>query len=100
MEQPADASQGRAARPLRGIPPGDEAGDHAGDSWWPDYAEALRAIEVAGGLVTQQEIASEWGVSPQAIAQRISRGTFPKPVKVAGRTRLYLRAQLEPYKPA
>ncbi len=58
---------------------------------------ALAAIDAAGGLVTPHEIAREWGISDQAIAERIRRGTFPEPVKVAGRVRLYLRAQVEPY---
>ena len=61
---------------------------------WLAYAEALRAIEAAGGLMTQGEIATEWGVTPQAIGQRIARGNFPRPVKTVGRTRLYLRSQL------
>lgn len=59
---------------------------------------ALDAINKAGGLVTPDEIAREWGVSAQAISKRIRRGTFPEPVKVAGRVRLYLRDQVEPYK--
>lgn len=57
---------------------------------------AIEAINHAGGLVTPQEIAQERGVSAQAISERIQRGTFPEPVKVAGRVRLYLRDQLEP----
>lgn len=60
---------------------------------------ALKAIEEAGGLVTPDEIAREWGVSAQAISKRIGRGTFPEPVKVAGRVRLYLRSQVEPFRP-
>lgn len=60
---------------------------------------ALAAIEAAGGLVTSQELAEEWDVSDQALAARARRGTFPKPVKVVGRARLYLRAQLEPLNP-
>lgn len=56
---------------------------------------AIDAIEAAGGLVTPREIAQEWGVSDQAIADRIQRGTFPEPLKVAGRVRLYLRAQVD-----
>jgi predicted DNA-binding transcriptional regulator AlpA len=59
---------------------------------------AIDAIERAGGLVTPREIAEEWGVSDQAIADRIQRGTFPEPVKVAGRVRLYLREQVEPFR--
>ena len=57
---------------------------------------ALDAIEAAGGLVTPHELAAEWGVSDQALADRIARGTFPEPVKLAGRVRVYLRAQVEP----
>jgi len=60
--------------------------------------QAEQAIEAAGGLVTPRELAAEWGVSEQAIAERIRRGTFPEPVKLAGRVRLYLRAQVEPYR--
>lgn len=59
-------------------------------------ARARKAIAAAGGLVTPKEIAEEWGVTEQAIGGRIARGTFPEPVKVAGRVRLYLRSQLEP----
>jgi predicted DNA-binding transcriptional regulator AlpA len=61
---------------------------------------ARKAIADAGGLVTPQEIAREWGLTPQALADRINRGTFPPPVKIAGRVRLYLRADLEPYREA
>jgi len=61
---------------------------------------ARRAIADAGGLVTPQEIAGEWGITPQALADRIARGTLPPPVKVAGRVRLYLRGDLERYRDA
>ena len=57
--------------------------------------QAVAAIDAAGGLVTPQELAQEWGVSPQAIAYRIARGHFPEPVKQAGRVRLYLRGQVD-----
>lgn len=60
---------------------------------------ALSAIDRAGGLVTPREIAAEWGVSEQAIADRIARGRFPDPVKVAGRVRLYLRDQVASLRP-
>jgi predicted DNA-binding transcriptional regulator AlpA len=63
-----------------------------------DVTRALEAIEKAGGLVTPSEIAAEWGITDQAIADRIRRGTFPEPAKVAGRVRLFLRAQVEPYR--
>lgn len=66
----------------------------SGDS----VATALGAIEAAGGLVTPRELAAEWGITEQAIAQRIRRGTFPEPVKVAGRVRLYLRDQVDSYR--
>lgn len=59
---------------------------------------AIAAIEKAGGLVTPREIAGEWGVSEQAVADRIARDNFPEPVKVAGRVRLYLRDQVAPYR--
>ncbi|MDQ3881082.1 MAG: hypothetical protein M3295_08420 [Chloroflexota bacterium] len=61
---------------------------------------ARRAIQAAGGLITPREIADEWGVTQQAISDRIARGTMPPPLKVAGRVRLYLRADLEPYRDA
>lgn len=61
---------------------------------------ARRAITDAGGLVTPAEIAAEWGITPQALSDRIARGTLPPPVKIAGRVRLYLRADLEPYREA
>lgn len=64
-----------------------------------EVTAALRAIENAGGLVTAHEIAREWEVSDQAISERIKHGRFPEPVKVAGRVRLYLRGQIEPYRP-
>ncbi len=63
-----------------------------------DVEQAIAAIEKAGGLVTPKEIAAEWGVSEPAIGERIRRGTFPEPVKKAGRVRLYLRSQVEPYR--
>lgn len=59
---------------------------------------ARRAIDRAGGLVTPAEIARDWGVTPQAIDSRIHGGRFPEPVKVAGRVRLYLHADVEPYR--
>ena len=67
----------------------------------PAAALARRAIADAGGLVTAKEIAAAWGLTPQAIADRIARGTFPDPVKDAGRgVRLYLRAEVEPFRDA
>jgi predicted DNA-binding transcriptional regulator AlpA len=60
---------------------------------------AVEAIERAGGIVTPRQIAHDWGVSPQAIDDRIRRGTFPEPIAVVGRTRLYLRDQVEPMRP-
>ncbi len=60
--------------------------------------KAITAIEDAGGLVTPREIAREWAVREATISDRISRGDFPKPIKVAGRVRLYLRNQVEPYR--
>jgi hypothetical protein len=62
--------------------------------------DAMAALERAGGLVTPRELAAEWGVSEQAIAGRIARGNFPEPIKTAGRVRLYLRDQVEPYRGA
>lgn len=57
---------------------------------------ALEAIAAAGGLVTAKEYADELGLTEQAIANRIARGKMDaEPVKVAGRVRLYLRAQLD-----
>lgn len=61
---------------------------------------ARSAIAAAGGLVTPMEIAAEWQITPQAMSDRIARGTLPEPVKVAGRVRLYLRAELELYREA
>lgn len=60
---------------------------------------AIRALDKAGGLVTPQEIADEWGVSKQVVSKWITAGKFPEPIKVAGRVRLYLRAQVEPFRP-
>lgn len=59
---------------------------------------AQDAIAAAGGLLTPRELASEWGVTEQAIAKRIAAGRFPEPIKTAGRVRLYLRDQVEPYR--
>ncbi len=64
----------------------------------PSVDDAVEAIEHAGGLATPREIAAEWGISEQAIAERLRRDTFPEPVKVAGRVRLYLRDQVAPYR--
>lgn len=63
-------------------------------------AAAIDAIEAAGGLMNQREIAAAWGVTESAIAQRIARGAFPDPVKQTGRDRLYLRSQVEHLAPA
>lgn len=60
---------------------------------------ARRAIAKAGGLVTPQEIAAEWGVSKQVVSKWITAGRFPEPIKVAGRVRLYLRDEVEPLRP-
>lgn len=66
----------------------------------PDVVAAARAaIAEAGGLVTPRELAAEWGQSERAIGRRIERGTFAAPVKEAGRVRLFLRAEAEPYRP-
>lgn len=59
---------------------------------------ARSAIDAAGGLVTPQQIALEWGISPVSVAERIRNGRFPEPVARAGRVRLYLRAQVEAYR--
>ena len=56
---------------------------------------ARQAIADAGGLLTPRELADEWNVTEQAISERIRRGDFPEPVKVAGRVRLYLRGEVE-----
>jgi hypothetical protein len=56
---------------------------------------ARSAIDEAGGLVTPADIARDWGVTHQAVEKRIRAGRFPPPVKVAGRLKLYLRAQVE-----
>lgn len=61
----------------------------------PAVKAALRAIDKAGGLASPADLAREWGVTPQAVEKRIAAGRFPKPVVVAGRQRLYLRAQVE-----
>ncbi len=60
--------------------------------------KARAAIDAAGGLWTSREIAERWGISEQAISRRIDRGNFPEPVKIAGRVRLYLLADVEPYR--
>lgn len=61
--------------------------------------EARAAIDAAGGLMTLAEVSEAWGVTRQALAERIRRGTFPEPVKLAGRVPLYLRDDLEPIRP-
>jgi predicted DNA-binding transcriptional regulator AlpA len=58
-------------------------------------ARARAAIDAAGGLVTAAELAAEWGITRQAIADRIARGSFPEPVKIVNGARLYLRADVE-----
>lgn len=60
--------------------------------------KAIKAIDDAGGLVTPREIARDWRVREATISDRIARGDFPEPVKVAGRVRLYLLDQVEPYR--
>lgn len=59
---------------------------------------ARAAVEGAGGLVTPAELAVRWGVSQQALSARIRRGTFPEPVKKAGRVRVYLLAEVEAFR--
>jgi hypothetical protein len=64
---------------------------------------AREAIEAAGGLVSQTEIAAEWGVTPQAVHDRIRRGNFPEPIKQVravngGYMRLWLGVQLESHR--
>jgi hypothetical protein len=61
---------------------------------------ARKAIDAAGGLVSQSEIAERWGVTPQAIGDRIRRDAFPEPIKQVravngGYTRLWLGVQVE-----
>jgi hypothetical protein len=86
--------------PATQAPPSDAADRMPGMAGSKRVHAALRAIEKAGGLVTPSEIADEWGVSPAAVSKRIVRGQFPEPVKTAGRVRLYLRDQVEPYRPS
>ena len=57
---------------------------------------ARAAIDAAGGLVTPVELAAAWGVSRQAVGERIRRGAFPEPYKVVRGVPLYLRAEVEP----
>lgn len=59
--------------------------------------QARIAIKNAGGLATPRELAEEWKMSEQAMSQRIHRGAFPEPVKIAGRVRLYLRQEVAAY---
>ena len=61
--------------------------------------KALSAIEAAGGLVSAAEIAAEWGVTKPTVSKWIAAGRFPEPVKTVGRVRLYLRDQVEPFRP-
>ena len=64
--------------------------------------ESLEALQVGNARDqgwSWQQIADELGVSKQAVSKWITAGKFPEPVKVAGRVRLYLRDQVEPYKP-
>lgn len=49
--------------------------------------KAIKAIDDAGGLVTPREIARDWRVREATISDRI-----------AGRVRLYLLDQVEPYR--
>lgn len=62
-------------------------------------AAAERAVAAAGGLATVRELAAEWGVSEQALGDRIARGTFPEPFTRKGRVRLYLRDQVADLRP-
>jgi predicted DNA-binding transcriptional regulator AlpA len=59
--------------------------------------QAREAIEAAGGLVTPSDVAREFGMSEQAIAQRIMRGAFPEPVAVLGRVRVYLGEEVREF---
>lgn len=66
----------------------------------PVVQAARAAIDAAGGLVTPQDLAVEWNVSPVSVGERIRKGRFPDPIVKVGRVRLYLRAQVEPYRRA
>lgn len=61
-------------------------------------AAARTAVAEAGGLVTTQELAQEWGVSPVSLGERIRAGRFPAPFLKVGRVRLFLRDEVEPYR--
>jgi hypothetical protein len=67
-----------------------EAAEKKGTPMTDVIKQAREAIEAAGGLVTPSDVAREFGVSDQAIAQRVLRGAFPEPVAVLGRMRVYL----------
>lgn len=57
--------------------------------------QATTSIAKAGGLVSPADLAREWGVTHQAVQKRIAAGRFPAPIFETGRTRIYLRAQVQ-----
>ncbi len=61
--------------------------------------KAIRAIADAGGLVSPSELADEWGITKQAMSERTASARWPRPVKEVGRVKLYLREQVEPFRP-
>jgi hypothetical protein len=61
-----------------------------------DRFDALRLqIQAAGGLVTPEQIAADWGVSSQAVAKHVRSLAFPAPVARAGRARLYFKSEVD-----
>lgn len=56
---------------------------------------ARRALHQAGGIVSVQQLAVEWGMSRQAVDKRVRSDSFPGVFAVASGMRLYLRCEVE-----
>jgi predicted DNA-binding transcriptional regulator AlpA len=56
---------------------------------------AWDAIHRAGGLVSVQELATQWNISRQAVDKRTRLDSFPPNVKATAVTRLFLRCEVD-----
>jgi len=56
---------------------------------------ARRAVNAAGGLLSERQLAQELGVSHTALQKRRDRGTLTDTLGAAGSMRVYTRADLE-----
>ncbi|MCW3003371.1 MAG: hypothetical protein JWQ20_2669 [Conexibacter sp.] len=64
--------------------------------WDPEAgARARAALQQAGGVVSVQQLATEWGMSRQAVDKRTRADGFPEPFAVVSSVRIYLRCEVD-----